>query len=371
MAEQLIDLMLQYHRAARFYPGAVVHVERDGKVLARRIFGSLHGDDGSEPMREDARFRVASLTKPVVSLAVLQLVDEGRVDLDAPIYLYVPALQRLRLADGSAPQRPPTVRDCLRHTSGLAYTFELRDPAQLALAKSLDLDARLPLLDSNQFTDLLAQWPLAFEPGSAFRYGFSTDALGLLIENLHGKRLGDALAQRVFEPLGMRDTRFGLDRADKPRFATAFDTDKAWFGFVERYAAADEAGTPFHSGGGGLVSTLDDYAKFARLLAHGGAPLLKTQTASLMFTDQLGPRIDGPGGFVGAGFGFGLGLAVRLPTGSSAIPSEAGEGTWSGITGMSLFIAPRSKWFALSLTCNMASRVIARLEFRRAVAALG
>lgn len=373
MAEAVLDAMLAYHRATGCYPGALVHVERDRRVLARRVFGTLHGE-GDEPMREDARFRVASLTKPVVSLAIGQLLAERRVELDAPVHDYVPALRALRLADGRTPLRAPSVRDCLRHTSGLAYSNELRELAQLEIARRLDLDSRLHQLDSASVIDTLAQWPLAFEPGSAFRYGFSTDVLGLVIESVCGQRLGEALEARVFAPLGMRSTRFGLAREDRAAFATAFAADRAWHGLVGRYAAGDELGTPFHSGGAGLVTTLDDYARFARVLAHGGqidgVRVLDAAGVDAMFIDQLGPVIDGPFAYTGPGFGFGLGLAVRLATGATAFPCTVGEGTWSGVTGAALFVQPRERWFALSLTCNMSARLIARFEFRRAVAAL-
>jgi CubicO group peptidase (beta-lactamase class C family) len=363
--------MLEYHRAARHCPGALVLVERDGVEQARLVSGTMRGEDGSGPMRPDAKFRIASLTKPIVSVLAMMLVDEGRLGLDDAVPSHLPELSGMRLVDGSAPARQPTVRDLMRHTAGMPYGGETRDPRALERVRAEGLDGRLPLLEPGRFLESLARLPLANHPGAAFRYGFSTDVLGLVIERVLGQRLGEALAERVFEPLGMRDTGFTVPAADLDRMPRAFPEDKAWHNFFDVFVKGDEAGTPMHSGGGGLASTIDDYARFARMLANGGVVdgrrFLSESSFAEMTRDQLDEGVDGPFGYTGPGFGFGLGLAVRQSWGVAAYPCARGELTWSGVTGTAMFVDPASRSFALMFSCNTASRMMARFEFRRAV----
>lgn len=368
-----IELMLEYHLAARHYPGAVIHVEQAGRVLAHAVAGRMHGE-GDAPMREDALFRIASLSKPVVSVLTLMLVDEGLIGLDAPVHEYLPQLAAQRLASGAAPSRPVTVRDLLRHTAGVPYAGETRDPQARARAQALGLDGRMTTMSPQEFLEALVTLPLANEPGTAFRYGFATDLAGFVVERVTGQRLGDALRERLLEPLGMRDTGFVVPEAQADRLASAYASDKAWHGFDRMFREGQAKGSPMHSGGGGLVSTVADYTLFARMLAGGGEAggrqYLKPETFAQMAQDQLGPQVDGPAGFTGSGFGFGLALAVRLDWGASAVPSPAGELTWSGVSGTGLYLRPADKWFAIKFSCNNVSRLMARFEFRRAAAAL-
>jgi CubicO group peptidase (beta-lactamase class C family) len=367
--------MLEFHRAARHCPGAVILVERDGEELVRLVSGTMRdetpGAAAGEPMRMDAMFRIASLTKPVVSVLAMMLVDEGRLGLDDPVARYLPEFGSMRMPDGAAPVREPTIRDLMRHTSGLAYGREIDDPDVAERVRAEGLDERLPLLEPAAFLQSLARLPLAKQPGTAFRYGYSTDVLGLVIERILGQRLGDALAERIFAPLGMRETGFRMSAQQRERMPGAFPEDRVWHGVVEKYARADELGTPLHSGGGGLASTIDDYARFARMLANGGVcegrRLLSESAFAEMTRNQLPPAVDGPLGFTGSGFGFGLALAVRQPWGASAYPCALGELTWSGMTGTAMFVDPARRWFALMFSCNTASRLIARFEFRRAL----
>jgi len=370
MNNDSIERLLDYHLATGRYPGAVIHVERDGRVLAHRVAGRLRGD-GQAPMREDAVFRIASLTKPIVSAVALMLVEEGRLGLDASVHHYLPELADLRLPGGAAPHRQPTIRDLLRHTSGFAYLHEIRDAGTRELAARAALDAQLPTMTRDAALAALARLPLAGEPGRAFRYGFSTDVLGLVVERVVGASLGETLRERVFEPLGMVDTGFTIPSAARGRFATALASDAGWFAWTGKFDEGQSAGLPFESGGGGLVSTLADYLRFARMLVGGGeldgVRLLSEASVAGMLSDQLEPGVDGPANLTGPGFGFGFGLAVRLDWGVSAFPTVTGEATWSGVCGPVLYLHPRERWIATWFTCNLATRMLARMEFRRAV----
>ncbi|MFA7665395.1 MAG: serine hydrolase domain-containing protein [Burkholderiaceae bacterium] len=369
----LLDRFLDWQIEARHYPGAVIHIERQGRVLARQTAG-LRDPDSATPMTEDTLFRIASMTKPIVSTLALMLAEQGRLELDAPFSRWLPELAGMKLVSGQPPAREPTVRDLLRHTSGIAYPGEIHDPQVRAAVAASKLDSQLPLLTPGQILATLATLPLAGEPGPRFRYGFSTDVLGLVIERITGQRLGDALREALFEPLGMHDTGFEVPEANAGRLARAHGDDSFWHGFTDRFVQAQSMGLPMHCGGGGLVSTVADYARFVRLLLGGGEVagrrLLSEASLGEMFGNQLDPLDPGPTGFTGPGFGFGLGLAVRLDWGAGAVPSTAGELTWFGICGTVVWLHPREQWFALQFSANTRSRMLSRMEFRRTVQSL-
>jgi CubicO group peptidase (beta-lactamase class C family) len=372
MTTPVLDL-LQHQIAARHCPGALLLVERAGQVLARHALGRIHPDDPA-PLHAEVRFRIASLTKPVVTMAALMLVDEGRLDLDTPVGELLPALRGLCLADGSLAVPGPTVRDLMRHTAGFAYPQEIPHAALRSAWTAAALAPGRAGVDGPGLLAGLAALPLVNAPGAAFRYGYSTDVLGLVVEALDGVPLGTALQRRLFGPLGMRHTSFEIGTGEQ--VATAFADDAAWHASVAPIAQR-QAGTAWmESGGGGLVSTLDDYAAFARMLADGGVVggpiggqrLLSEQLFAELSRNQLADGVDGPAGYTGPGFGFGLGLAVRHDWGPSAMPCTAGELTWSGVSGTALFVQPRQRWFAVLMSANMASRMMARMTLRRALA---
>jgi CubicO group peptidase (beta-lactamase class C family) len=368
-----IDRLLAYQIEARHYPGAVVHVERAGKVLAHQAAGLL-APDGGVPMHDGALFRIASLTKSVVTVAALMQVEEGRLALDAPIGDYLQVLGDLRMPSGARPDRLPTVRDLMRHTSGLAYPWEIHDAALRAMVLKSNLVGSLPHIDPGAFVGTLAALPLAAQPGTIFRYGYSTDVLGLIVEKIDGVSLGQALKARIFGPLAMGETGFEVPVASLPRLASAYPADTAWHALVPGMGVR-KPGLPWmESGGGGLVTTIVDYACFARMLAHGGRMGDRRLLSEAMFAEmrrnQLPAGGEGPFGYTGPGFGFGLGLAVRLDWGPAAMPCAAGEMAWSGISGTALFVDPDTQWFAVCFTSNMATRMMARMEFRRAAALL-
>lgn len=369
MATPITEL-LAHQVAARHAPGALAHVERAGQVLARHAAGRVQAE-GDTLMHDGVRFRIASLTKPMTSLVVLMLVDEGRLDLESLVGELLPALRDMRLADGARPRVAATVRDLLRHTSGLAYPHEIGLSAVRQTWADAGFTPALTGLDGAAFLARLATLPLVAEPGSRFRYGYSTDVLGCIVERLDGCTLAESLKRRLFEPLGMARTGFDLLPEEGPDLATAFAEDAAWQASIPAIGAPAAPGVPrMHSGGGGLISTIDDTAAFARLLAQGGEiagqRLLSARLMAEFGRNQLPEGVDGPGSYTGPGFGFGLGLAVRHDWGPSAMPCSAGEMCWSGISGTALFVQPREQWFALLFSANTASRMITRLAFRRA-----
>jgi len=364
--------MLAYQIEAGHFPGALVQVEQAGKLLSKQAAGFI-GPDCPTAMHDGMLFRVASLTKPVVTVAALTMIDQGRLDLDAAIDEFLPAFRNPRLKSGAGPERKPTVRDLMRHTSGLAYAWEVQD-AELRDALLKSNLANLPGIAAESFVADLAVLPLVAEPGTSFRYGYSTDVLGCIIESIDGVPLGSALRTRVFEPLGMNDSGFEVPASRHALLAVAHDHDQAWHAAVPQFGLRVSGEPWMDSGGGGLVSSLPDYAAFARMLAHGGRVgnqrLVSAKLFSEMSRNQLPAGVDGPAAYCGPGFGYGLGMAVRLDWGPAAMPCTPGETVWSGISGTAMFVQPSEQWFALMFSCNMTTRMMVRLEFRRAAAQL-
>ncbi|MBE7369374.1 serine hydrolase domain-containing protein [Ramlibacter pallidus] len=370
---------MQGEVAARRVPGAVVLVVRKGKVAYAQAFGEQ--DPGtSRPMARDSLFRIYSMTKPIVSVAAMMLVEEGRLQLEAPVSRYIPSFANLRVGvekvDASGAKslelvpmrRQMTVQDLLRHTSGLTYGF-FGD----SLVKKAYLDAGVGAGDftSAEFVEKLATLPLHYQPGSTWDYSYSTDVLGRVLEVATGQSLGSLLQARLFTPLGMKDTSFYVpEAARQARIAEPFPEDRS-------FGAGAAMGDPrvvqkFESGGGGLVSTADDYARFLLMLSNGGVldgrRYLGPKTLEFMTADHLGTSIaTTPLYLPGPGYGFGLGFAVRKVNGEAAYTSPAGEYYWGGAGGTYMWVDPRNSMFVVFMMQSPKQRVPYRSILRNMV----
>jgi CubicO group peptidase (beta-lactamase class C family) len=307
-------------------------------------------------VERDTIFRIASMTKPVTTVAALMLYDEGRFDLDEPITSCAPELAHMRVLrnpDGPLDEtdeatRAITFRDLLTHRSGLTYGDFHRGPIRRACAESLGAQID-NALTPDEWIARVAMLPLIDQPGAGFHYGVSTDLLGFIVGRFEGDSLGAVLAKRIFAPLGMRDTGFVVPRDKWNRRAAPFGFDSegrlAMLGVVPGGHTVEErpADMTFEAGGGGLWSTVDDYATFARmLLGDRGVPaLLREETRALMTSNQLtaeqrtATRMFGRPIFA-AGHGYGMGVAVVLePDKADPLQCRGGIGTigWPGAYG--------------------------------------
>lgn len=356
-------------------PGAVALVARRGKLAYFESFGARDPASGA-PMGKDAIFRIYSMTKPIVSVAAMMLVEEGRLLLSDPLARYLPEFAEMKVATGRPDgrldlvpaARPITLQDLLRHTSGITYEHMATGALQRRYT-----DARTSRRDQTN-ADLaarLATVPLAEEPGTRWRYGHSTDLLGRVLEVVSGRSLGALLAERVLLPLGMTETRFSIPAEDHHRLAEPFPKDP-------------ETGTPvtlievkeppqLESGGGGLTSTAADYARFVLMLASGGTldgvRLLSRKTVEYMAADHLGAIAPAPSmlSMLPEGFGFGLGFAVRRKAGIATVPGSPGQYYWSGVAGTSFWIDPAEQLFAVLMTQGPGQREYFRALFRNLV----
>jgi CubicO group peptidase (beta-lactamase class C family) len=327
--------------------GAIVLIQRHGRPIYFKCFG-VRDVATKQPMTPDTIFALHSMTKPITSLAAMMLIDNGKLALADPVSKYIPAFAAVKVGVDSKtesgasvlklvpPNRPVTIEDLLRHTSGITYDYIGGDLIKKAYT---DADIFEGHFDNKEFAQRVARLPLARQPGTLWRYGHSTDVLGRIIEIVSGKSLFEFLKQRILSPLGMTSTRFVLHgAAEWARMAEPLPDDA-----ILLLAEHDRRAHPeWQSGGGGLVSTITDYARFAQMLLNGGRldgkQYLSPTAFKQMTTDHIGP---GSGVardyfyFPGDGFGFGYGLAVRTDPGNAKPPppGSIGELKWDSGSG--------------------------------------
>ena len=386
--ERILPAMQAYvDRGA--YAGITTLVARRGKVVHAGAVGWRDKEAG-EAMTADTIFRLYSMTKPIICIALMTLLEEGRFRLIDPLAKYVPAFGavKVREADGSlvAPVRPVMVRDLMTHMSGLSYHFvENSSPLGLMYNEGMLLDAERPLAAA---IDDLARFPLAFQPGSKWRYSVGIDVAARVIEVISGRPLGDFLRERLFEPLRMTDTAFGVPPEKRSRLAamyglpdvispgtTMMSEFAAWMaGVNDRLDVSKsypvDSPDVFMRGGHGLFSTTGDYFRFAQMLANGGelngARILGRKTLELMHSNVV-PAALLPleiGGLPMPGYGFGLGSRVLMDVAQSGAPGSVGEFGWSGAAKTHYWVDPKEEMVGLFMTQSMMSFDLPELDLR-------
>jgi CubicO group peptidase (beta-lactamase class C family) len=331
-------------------PGAVVAIQRRGTLVHLDAVGTRDPASGA-PMRPDSIFSVASMTKLMVSVAIMMLYEEGRLLLTDPAGKYLPELAGMRVAKSldwpltTIPaEREFTIQDLLRHTSGLTYKTRGASAAHKAYPDGMRDLARM---SKAEFLAALSKAPLLYQPGTAWEYGLSTDVLGLIIEAITGETLGRHLHERLWWPLGMYDTSFTLPDAKRDRYAHAFPTDYLTGDPVAIPHASADFKPQWESGGGGATSTAADYMRFLQMLLNGGElegrRYLSRPSVNYMTSDHLGSKIENRVTTMDPsceGYGFGLGVAVRLQTGIAGAIGSAGDYYWSGVFGTYYWVDP-------------------------------
>ncbi|MGA0608127.1 serine hydrolase domain-containing protein [Phenylobacterium sp. VNQ135] len=322
--------------------GAYLLVGRKGKVAFEEGFG-VQGPGQTAPVTNETIFRVFSMTKPIVSVTAMTLVEEGKLDIDAPVSKYLPEYANLVVwqNDGTTvpATKPMLVRHLMSHTSGLIYGFvQPGSPIGKAWAAGGENRNDLP---NREYAKVIAKLPLKAEPGTAWNYSRSTDVLGAVVEVAGGKPLDVLIRERITAPLGMTDTAFYQPEAKRARFAEPAKGDPMVY-----YDYAKP--TPFLSGGGGLSSTTEDYLRFVLMLAgdgeYKGVRILKKETLMRMRQDETTPEIRQAGMFFpGRGMGFGLGFSLVLDD----TVQRPGNGTfsWWGIAGTEFWVDPKNEVF--------------------------
>ncbi|MEI8302523.1 MAG: serine hydrolase domain-containing protein [Burkholderiales bacterium] len=366
-------------------PGAVVMVARRGRIAYQESVG-WRDVEARVPMRPDAIFRIASMTKPFTSLAIMMLAEEGRLSIADPAAKYLPSFRDLKVGvvrrDGEgraellleAPRRAMTIHDLLRHTAGLTYGLAGPNPIKQAY-----VDAKVGSTEdtNEQLVSKLARLPLIYHPGTTWEYSVATDVLGRIVEVVSGQSLERFMAERIIGPLRLPDTGFSVpqgkaDRGAKPQREGPKNE-------LPRVPPVS-ADLPFKSGGGGMVSTAADYARFCQFWLNGGeldgVRLVSRKTVELMTSDHLPPgtamgadmgRFEALQPSPEMGQGFGLGFAVRTEAGRSPLHGSPGDYFWGGAYGTYFWIDPKEKLFAILMMQSPQARLPYRYLMREMV----
>ncbi|WP_315831655.1 serine hydrolase domain-containing protein [Bradyrhizobium prioriisuperbiae] len=361
-------------------PGAVVLIQRRGKPVYFKSFG-VRDVATKIPMSPDTIFRIFSMSKPITAVTTMMLIDQGKIKLDDPLSKYIPSFANVKVgvevkgADGTPkldlvpPDRPITIADMLRQSSGITYGF-YGDGLVRKAYKAADLFAAP--LDNAEFAERIAKLPLEVQPGSIWDYGHSMDVMGRVIEVVTGKSLYRTEKEMLFDPLGMTDTAFYVSEPDKfPLIAEPLPNDKTFVAAMERDIHVP---TMWEAGGSGMVSTALDYARFAQMLLNGGSldgkrylsePIFKAMTSN-----QLAPVSEvrkGPYYFPGDGFSYGYGFGVRVEPGDNSPPGSIGEFKWDGAGGTYFFVDPVHDMFVVFMVQTPSQRGRIQSELKKLI----
>jgi CubicO group peptidase (beta-lactamase class C family) len=387
---RLDEVMKRRYVDGGYLPGMLTHVYRKGHLVHTSICG--HMDiERDKPMRDDAIFRIYSMSKPITAVALMMLVEEGLIGLDDAVHSHIPAWNNLGIYASGTPSllpdappsflttrtlRPMKVVDLATHTSGLTYGFMMRTGVDAAYRKAQVADRQTPG-GLQGMIDQLTQIPLDFSPGTAWNYSVSIDVLGYLVEKLSGMSFGEFLRTRLFDPLGMKDTAFYVPPEKVERFTSCYQP-KAGGGLKLQDDAREStyAKEPLlESGGGGLVSTAHDYLRFCRMMLNGGTldgvQILSPKTVALFSLNYLPdgrevadmslPGMFSESGYAGVGFSLGCGVNVNVA--KTRLPGSLGEYFWGGAAATAFWIDPREQLTVVFMTQVIGSE--ARLTLRR------
>jgi len=372
MSEVRLERITEHFSSAYVEPGKIagcqVTVVRGGHIAYHRSLG-LMDREAQTPMADDVIFRIYSMTKPIASVALMQLYERGLFQLLDPVHRYIPEWRTLQVGlvgdDGAItlvkPERPMNMRDVLMHTTGLPGGLFPGHPIDAAFNEALAARGSGQTLES--VTALLAEYPLKFHPGTQWNYGLSTDIVGRLVEILSGLPFDEYLRRELFEPLGMVDTGFYVPEASLPRLAACYQYRPANNPLLMEGSFVNGILRPrsYFSGAGGLVSTTADYVAFCQMLANGGhlggRRVLGRKTLDLMTVNHLpgGATLQDMaiGGFGEAGFegvGFGLGFAIGLGPGATTMAGSAGDFYWGGAASTAFWVDPAEDLFVVFMT---------------------
>ena len=352
-------------------PGVVVMVARKGKLVYSDALG-FQDKAAGKPLGKDAIFRIYSMTKPLVSVAAMTLIEDGKMQLNDPISKFIPSMKGLQVSVAKTDaefarvgytlvpaDREITVQDLLRHTSGLAYANLTQNTAVKDAYAKNGIDDDFRGLTAEAMIQAASKSPLIHQPGTVWEYSISTDMLGRVVEAVSGKRLADYLQERVLGPLGMKDTAFHVPAEKQDRLAQALPIDIITNTPIKLWDVTSVPGND--SGGGGGVSTATDYIRFAQMMANGGIldgkRIITRTTVELMTSDHLGTRIlsqspmtPGEVLLLTPGYTFGLGFAVRQAPGIAGVSGSQGEFMWGGYAGTYFWIDPKEQLVAVYMT---------------------
>jgi CubicO group peptidase (beta-lactamase class C family) len=354
------------------WPGVTMLVASHGQIGWFEALGK-QSPEGSAPMAQDSLFRIFSMTKPIVSIGIMQLLEDGYLLLSDPVAKFIPEFSEQKVAvenngklDLVPLTRPITIQDLLRHTSGITYDHTGDGPVQKMYQQSR---LRSRQISNAEHATLVASLPLMSQPGAEWNYSRSTDILGRVIEVISGKTLGAFLTERILAPLQMAETGFHTGAENAARLAEPFANDP-WTGEkVQLFNMLEQPA--MESGGGGLVGTTMDYARFCQMLLNGGTldgnRIIGRKTLQFMASDHLDSSVKINGTLLSPGHSFGLGFCVRTHEGMAPIAGSVGQFFWSGVAGTFFWIDPKEELFAVFMSQGPGQREYFRTLVRSLV----
>ncbi|MBV9553041.1 MAG: beta-lactamase family protein [Alphaproteobacteria bacterium] len=390
--KRLDEVMCRRYVDSGQLPGLLTYIYRKGELAHTSLCGHMDLERG-RPLREDAIFRIYSMSKPITAVALMMLVEEGAIGLDDAVHTHIPAWNDMAVYASGVPTlladappafittpvgRPMKVIDLATHTSGLTYGFMMRTAVDAAYRRAKVVD-RQTEGGLQGMIDQLARIPLDFSPGTAWTYSVAIDVLGYLVEKLSGMSFGEFLRTRLFEPLGMHDTAFHVTPGQTERFTSCYQPDDTGTGLKlqddGRESAVYAKPPLLESGGGGLVSTAHDYLRFCRMMLNGGTldgvQILSPKTVALFSLNFLPANreivdMSFPGMFSEsdyAGVGFSLGCGVNVDVAKTRQPGTLGTYFWGGAAATAFWIDPTEELAVVFMTQVMGSP--SRLTLRR------
>jgi CubicO group peptidase (beta-lactamase class C family) len=356
------------------FPGAVTMIARNGRVTHFESHG-FQDAAKTKPMTKDTLFRLASMTKPIVTTAAMMLVEQGKLKLNDPLAQWLPELKDLKVetASGDVPlTRPLWVQDVMRHTAGFVYGGATRSPRVKKLYEDLNIESREVDITSEDMLKNLGQIPLVHQPGTFWEYSIAVDVLGLVLERVEKKPLDTIVKELLLDPLGMKDTTWWVAPNQTYRMAEALNSDPLKADMLKSYRQSyNPLGKSYFKGGAGMVSTASDYLRYAQMMVNGGEldgkRYLSRKTVELMLSNHIVGMGGTPLATTGPGYGFGLGYGVRLDEGMGWAPGSKGDAMWAGAWGTSFWIDPKEKLVGILMSQSPSNRVQTRMLYKNLV----
>jgi CubicO group peptidase (beta-lactamase class C family) len=383
MSERLprIDAVMNAEVNARALPGAVLMIARHGQLAYSGAWGYLDPQT-QQPMPQDAIFSIASMTKPLVTVAALILAEQGFLAINEPVAKYLPSLANRTvnppLCDGAvgapteAAVRQMTVEDLMRHTSGFVYAGGTKSARIKKMYDDLNIEARETDITADDMLKNLGQIPLANQPGTFWEYSISIDVLGLLLERVLNQPLDVIVAQALLEPLGMKDTTWWVTPEQEKNLAQTLDDDPLKLGMLKSYRQHyNPAGKSYFKGGAGLIGSTADYVRYLQMMINRGEfegkRYLSRKSVELMLSQHTVGMAGTTIANTGPGYGFGLGFAIRQGQGMGWVPGSVGDAMWAGVWGTSFWLDPKEHLAAVIMAQGPSNKTHTRMLFKNLV----
>jgi CubicO group peptidase (beta-lactamase class C family) len=369
-----LTTVMQAQVEAGMFPGAVTAILHRNQLVHFEAHGHLDAAR-SQPMTTDALFRLASMTKPLVTTVAMMMVEQGVFSLQDPITRWLPELNALMVEtpEGDVPlARPIWVQDLMRHTSGFVYSGMTQSPRIKALYEQHNIESRVEDISADEMLRNLGQIPLAHQPGTFWEYSISVDVLGLLLERVMSQSLDVIVAQALLEPLGMKDTRWWVTPEQEKKLAQTLDDDPLKVGMLKSYRQHyNPAGKSYFKGGAGLIGSTADYLRYLQMIINKGEfegkRYLSRKSVELMLSQHTVGMAGTTIANTGPGYGFGLGFAIRQGQGMGWVPGSTNDAMWAGVWGTSFWLDPKEQLAAVIMAQGPTHKTHTRMLFKNLV----